>query len=116
MLPIAVAAGAALLLWNLSKPRSRRRAKARPVYVEPEWQIAERTVCKARKRQHKGGPGKADCSKTIEVKHWGRPVDSGTVRREHAKGRREIVATSGNGFTKPARRVAKKLRVRLRHV
>lgn len=115
MLPLVVAAGAAALLWDLSKPKRTRR-KPRPVHLEPAWQVAEKKVCKARKRRHKGGPGKPDCGNTIEVKHWGRPVDAGTVRREHAKGRREIVATSGNGFTEPARRVAKKLRVRLRHV
>jgi hypothetical protein len=78
----------------------------------PKWLQAEIDACTIRGLQHHGGPGRPDCGRTVEVKEWSRPVDAGTVRKEHAKGRRTIVARSG--FTGPAREAARKLGMRLR--
>lgn len=109
MLPLLVGLGVAYLL--ASEPKRRRSSRK----ARPAWQHAEKKACKRRGLKHDGRSGRADCGRSIEVKHWSRPVDAGTIRREHAKGRTEIVAASGYGFTKPARQLARKKGVRLSH-
>ena len=80
---------------------------------EPRWKRYERRVCRSQRRRHVGGPGRADCGRTGEVKYWARPVDAGTVEREYRKGRTSI--TASNGFTGPARDLARDLGMRLIH-
>src|SRR5688572_9354739 len=92
------AATALLVGASASAPRPRRRSSSRPKSTRnsgPSWQRTERAACAARGLKHHGGPGRADCGKTVEVKDWDRPVDSGTILLEHAKGRRTIVAPGG---------------------
>jgi len=79
----------------------------------PAWRRAEQGVCERRGLRHRGRSGEPDCDRRVEVKHWRRPVDASTVRREYKKGRRELVATRG-GFTAPAVEEARRLGMKLR--
>ena len=78
----------------------------------PSWKRAEKAACARRGLKHRGGPGKADCGRSVEVKHWQSPVHAGAVRKEARKGRSEIISASG--FTKGARAEARRLGIRLR--
>lgn len=117
MLPILLVAGTATALYLATRPKKKTKGKAKPRRstrsAKPSWQTTEKRACAVRKRKHLGGSGRADCAGGIEVKDWSRRVDSGTIKREHAKGRREIVAPGG--FTEPARREARKRGIKLSH-
>jgi hypothetical protein len=115
MLPYLLVAGAATALYLATRPKKKPKAKAKAKRstrsANSSWQTTEKRACASRKRKHLGGPSRADCEGGIEVKDWARPVDSGTIKREHAKGRKEIVAPGG--FTEPARREARKRGMKL---
>ncbi len=122
MWPIILGLGAAGFLLAGALASSSRPSRARQPSGHPKgpkrsrkeaWQTTEQRACHARGRKHLGGPGRADCSGGIEVKAWARPVDAGTVRREHSKGRTMIIAPGG--FTEPARREAQRLGIKLSH-
>lgn len=105
---LSLGVGAFLTHKILSATASRNPPQRRRL---PAWRRTERDVCQALGLPHQGGPGKADCGQTVEVKDWARPVDAGTVAREYEKGRRAIVSVSG--FTVPAYAEAERLGVRL---
>jgi hypothetical protein len=113
MLPYLLAAGTATALYLASRPKKKTKAKPKRSTrsAKSSWQTTEKRACATRKRKHLGGSGRADCEGGIEVKDWKRRVDSGTIKREHKKGRTEIVAPGG--FTKPARREARKRGIKL---
>lgn len=119
-LPLVLGLGLLALAATASTTSSRKTGKRRSVRSgntstrqhAPRWKETERSACEARGLRHRGGPGRADCGRTVEVKDWSRPVDAGTVQREFNKGRRTIVAPGG--FSKPARAIAQELGVRLR--
>ncbi len=113
LLGVGVLAAGALLSKPKPKPKRIAKAAKKPSRAKSAttWQAAEKKACKVRKRKHLGGPGRADCAGGIEVKSWKRAVDAGTVKREHAKGRKEIVAASG--FTGPAKSAARKRGIKL---
>lgn len=72
---------------------------------------------KARKMRYKhfGGPGKADAGRRkrkVEIKKWKRPVPSGVIKKAIRKGIKTVIAPGG--FTAPAKKLAKKARVKLR--
>lgn len=72
---------------------------------------------KARKMRYKhlGGPGRADAGRgkrKVEIKKWKRPVHSGIIKKAIRQGAKTVI--NPGGFTKPARELAKKKKIRLR--
>ena len=74
----------------------------------------EKRQAKKHRGKHIGGPGKPDYQRGNikgEVKNWSRPVHSGEIKKAAEKGIKEIVSKSG--FTNPAKRLAKELKIKL---
>ncbi|MFY0572885.1 hypothetical protein ACN28E_54905 [Archangium lansingense] len=83
---------------------------------------AEKAACEWLGGTHVGGPGKPDCllskDRLAEVKDWCRPVSASHVRAAASKrmyrGKKLVMAAIGpGGFTRGARREARKLGVAL---
>lgn len=65
--------------------------------------------------QHLGGPGKPDLkkgNKLTEVKNWKTPVHSGVVKKAVKNKISSII--SKNGFTEPAKKLAKQKGIKLK--
>ena len=74
----------------------------------------KRQATKTRSK-HIGGPGKPDLKKgkiKTEVKNWKNPVHSGIVKDAMRKSIKTIIAK--NGFTAPAKELAKKKGINLK--
>lgn len=87
----------------MAKRKLHKRAKRR-----------EKRAAKKHRGKPLGGPGQPDYTRGLvkgEVKDWSRRVHSGVIKEAKKKGVREI--DSKSGFTEPAIKLAKKLRIRL---
>lgn len=74
----------------------------------------EKSQCSKRGGEHKGGPAKPDCivnGKKMEVKNWKIPVHAGVVKKAKKSGNKIIVSKSG--FSKPAKTLAKRYKIKL---
>lgn len=93
----------------MAKTRNARSPQARGIAYE-------KRQAQNHRGKHVGGPGRPDYTRGNikgEVKNWSTPVHSGVIEEAVRRGVKEIV--SKNGFTTPARELAKKKNIRLIH-